>query len=220
MTSDSYDRRRYQRITLTQPMGSKVGDVSAYVVDISVHGARVVHQSPLPDQPEYKLSFDWQGRPMKFVCEIVETEKTERKTRYGAQTLYYTGLTFLRELGDSSEILKEMIAHYVEKALDEQLSNARGIPPIAAHSYQAGRKASGYLQFVLRPDGTWSRSVVADPIQPRHGFTISNEESEEQIAMLCASYADGNREIRDLIQKMAQLSISAADGVPTRRYVP
>lgn len=220
MTSDSYDRRQFQRIGLTQPMVGTVGDVSAYIVDIAISGAKVLHQKPLPASAELRLSFEWQGRPLKFMCEIVGTEQTERRTRYGVQTLYYTGLLFLRDLGDSTTILKEIIGHYVEKALDEQLSNARGIPPMAASSYQAGRKVSGYLEFVLRSDGTWSRAVVEHPIQPKHGFTISTEETEEQIAMLCASYAEGSAEVRALIQSMAQLSISSADGVPTRRYVP
>lgn len=220
MASSNYDRRRFQRITLTQPMVSKVGDVSAYIVDISISGARIVHQNPLPGQAEMRLSFEWQGRPMRFVCKIIGTERTERKTRYGTQVLFYSGLTFSRDLGDSSSVLKEMIGHYVEKALDEQLSNARGVPPIAANSYQAGRKMSGYLEFVLKSDGTWARSIIDEPKQPKTGFTISTEESEEQIAMLCASYAEGDGEVRELIQRMAQLSISSEDGVPTRRYVP
>ncbi len=220
MSSDNYDRRQYQRITLTQPMVSAVGDVSAYIIDISVTGARVVHQNPLPAQPRLQLEFHWQGRPLKFVCGLVGTEQTERQTRYGKQTLFYSGLTFERDLGDSGALLKEMIGHYVEKALDEQLSNARGIPPRAANSYQAGKKDSGYLEFILKPDGTWSRSPARTPNQPKNGFTISREESEEQIAMLCASFAEGNRETRELIRQMAQMSISSEVGIPTRRYVP
>lgn len=220
MSSDSYDRRQFQRITLTQPMVSTVSDVSAYILDVSVTGLRVVHQHPLPATRDLRLEFQWQGRPMKFVCEIIGTEQTERQTRYGKQILYYTGLTFIRDLGDSTGVLKDMIGHYVEKALDEQLSNARGIPAQAASSYQAGRKVSGYLEFILKSDGTWSRSVVATPIQPRNGFTISTEETEEQIAMLCASFAEGDPVTRELIQEMAKLSISSEDGIPTRRYVP
>lgn len=220
MTSDSYDRRQYQRISLPQPMSSMVGDVSAYILDISLTGARVVHQNPLPAGADLRLEFQWQGRPLKFVCEIIGTEQSERQTRYGAQTLYYTGLTFIRDLGDSTSVLKQVIGHYVELALDEQLSNARGIPARAATSYQAGRKHSGYVELVLKPDGSWSRTPVKTPTQPRNGFTISSEESEEQIAMLCASYAEGDQEARELIQQMAQLSISADEGIPTRRYIP
>lgn len=201
-------------------MVSTVGDVSAYVIDISVTGARVVHQNPLPAGPTVQLQFQWQGRPMKFVCELIGTEQTERQTRYGKQTLYYSGLTFLRDLGDSLVVLKEMIGHYVEKALDEQLSNARGIPPRAADSYQAGKKLSGYIEFVLKADGTWSRAAATSPVQPKNGFTISSEESEEQIAMLCASFAEGDNDTRELIKQMAQMSISSEGGIPTRRYVP
>ena len=201
-------------------MVSAVGDVSAYIIDISVTGARIVHQNPLPAQPRLQLEFQWQGRPLKFVCELVGTEQTERQTRYGKQTLFYSGLTFARDLGDSAVILKEMIGHYVEKALDEQLSNARGIPARAADSYQAGKKVSGYLEFTLKADGTWSRSVASTPNQPKNGFTISKEESEEQIAMLCASFAEGDAETRELIRQMAQMSISSDVGIPTRRYIP
>jgi hypothetical protein len=217
---DKQERRRFERIKLVQPMVSTIDEVSAYLIEISVAGAGIVHQQPLPETPELRIAFEWDGRPLKFVCSVVDTEMTERKTKYGVQTLFYTGVEFVRDMGDSTSVLKQMVAHHVEKALDEQLSNARGVPVMAASSYQAGVKTKGYTRFVLSTDGKWSRMQTESAEQPSNGFTISAAESEEQIAMLCASFAEADRAGRDLIREMAKLSISASDGVPTRRYVP
>jgi hypothetical protein len=220
MAEDSKERRRYERIKLVQPMVSTIGDVSAYIVEISVAGAGIVHQNPLPATPEMRLSFEWDGRPLKFMCTLVGTEQTERTTKYGTQILFFSGVEFVRDIGDSSSVLRQIVAHHVEKALDEQLSNARGVPVMTASSYQAGVKDKGYMRFVLSHEGKWSRTSTESAEQPSNGFTISAGESEEQIAMLCSSFAESDRDGRELIREMAKLSISASEGVPTRRYVP
>jgi hypothetical protein len=53
-----------------------------------------------------------------------------------------------------------------------------------------------------------------------NGFTISAEEDPEHIAILCETYLSTDAEGRKLIKIMSELSISKAEGIPTRRYSP
>ena len=56
--------------------------------------------------------------------------------------------------------------------------------------------------------------------QPANGFTVSAAETDENVSMLCDAYEAGDAENRRLIRIMAELSISKAEGIPTRRYEP
>jgi hypothetical protein len=53
-----------------------------------------------------------------------------------------------------------------------------------------------------------------------NGFTISADEPAEHVALLCETYESSDAESRKLIKVMAELSISKAEGIPTRRYSP
>ncbi len=53
-----------------------------------------------------------------------------------------------------------------------------------------------------------------------NGFTISAEEEQSHIDLLCETYVSSDAASRKLIKLMAELSISKAEGIPTRRYSP
>jgi hypothetical protein len=53
-----------------------------------------------------------------------------------------------------------------------------------------------------------------------NGFTISAEEPDTHIALLCETYLSSDTEGRKLIKLMSELSISKTEGIPTRRYSP
>jgi len=111
-----------------------------------------------------------------------------------------------------------MIAYSVERALDAQRANARGIPATAAASFQTG-KGTNFLRcdFIA---GRWLRTPTSKGEQPPEGFTISADEEADQIERLCSAYERADLPGRKLIRTFAALSISRAEGIPTRRYTP
>ena len=111
-----------------------------------------------------------------------------------------------------------MIAALVARALDEQKANARGVPAAAAQCFQTG-KGTEFLRFELI-NGAWRRTATTRPDQPVQGFTISADENREHIEMLCHTFQNADEPGRKLIKMMAELSISKAEGIPTRRYTP
>jgi hypothetical protein len=213
------ERRQYGRVTPVKRIRGTVGNVVVVVLDVSVAGARVAHQDPLPPVGGIStLKFDWEGHHFRAKCEVRRT-RTEKPARSQFEKpLYHSGL-FLTVDALHEKILRDIVAESVARAMDEQRANANGIPAIAAQSFQTG-KGDEFVRYELR-GGTWTQNPTRDSRQPHgDGFTISASESPAKVTMLCRAYESGDADGRRLIRTFASLSISKTEGVPTRRYTP
>ncbi|HEX6100161.1 MAG TPA: PilZ domain-containing protein [Thermoanaerobaculia bacterium] len=219
MSETPDDRRQFGRVTPVQRIRGAVGSVAVYVIDVSLAGARVAHQDQLPDVGMTSvLTFEWEGRTYSGPCEVRRT-KLERPARSKFdKELYHTGLFLMPTDRESQSLLREIVQTSVIRALDEQKANARGIPATAALSFQTGA-GEDYVRCEMR-QRAWVKTSTRDPQQPEHGFTISSAEPASKIAMLCRAYEMGDVDGRRLIRTFAALSISKAEGIPTRRYAP
>lgn len=216
---DHTERRRYGRIHPEPALRGSVDAIPVFVSEVSMTGARVLHESRLPRASSlHALWFDWQEKTLRFKATFVRTTIRRLARKPGEKTLYETGLHFSAAEENSDQILRELVAEYVIRAINEQLANAHGIPPLAAYSYQSG-KGDQYrrCEFV---DGIWRKSDTRSPDQPDKGFTISAEIDPVEIELLCRTWELCDAGGRYLTQLLAQLSISKAEGVPTRRYEP
>ena len=222
MSEVDQDRRQCQRVALLKPVACQIGDKTGFVFNVSVHGALVAWETRElgdPSGTDVILRFEWHGRPVSINSRIVHSTIENRETRAGTRKIRKAGIDFIKYLGGSEAVIQAIVAEHVERALDEQKANARGIPPLAASSFQAGTHHRGFICCRLR-DGQWSRTPTKSPNQPSDGFTVSVHESIQQIRLLCESYESSDQANRDLIRKMSELSLSQKDGVPTRRYEP
>jgi len=194
------ERRRYQRVRLVRPVVARVGQVRVFLLEVSLSGVLVAHQGNIPPEGATGVvMFEWDGIAVALECQILRN-------------------TLQKMARNANETLRDMISAVVARALDEQKANARGIPAVAAQTFQTG-KGSQFLRLELL-NGAWRRTETTRPDQPMNGFTISAEEPREHVALLCDTYASGDNESRKLIKVMAELSISQAEGIPTRRYSP
>jgi hypothetical protein len=214
----SKEKRAYQRIIPQRPIPARIGSARVYIVDLSVSGLRVAHQAALQPGQTFELTFDWEGRPVVLGCKVIHNTIFKRAKDDTEKSTYHAGLEIADAKGNSEVALREVITAHVMRALDEQKANARGIPALAAQSYQSG-KGSNFLRCEL-VNGAWRISETSRPDQPLEGFTVSAEVDREQILLLCESWEKGDREIRRMIRIMAELSMSRKEGVPTRRYTP
>lgn len=212
-------RPRFHRIKLAEQLGATIDGQRGIVIDISLSGVLVAHQTPLTVGANVMLHFEWRGDPIEVESGVVRTAVYKTATKPGTRATYRSGLAFGRWLGKSESVVRGMTADLVSRALDEQKANARGIPAVAAWSFQTGKKSTGFLTLRLA-GGSWKRSQTADPIQPADGFTVSANEDPAQIELLCQAYATAGHEDRKMLRNMAALSISSEDGVSTRRYEP
>jgi hypothetical protein len=120
----------------------------------------------------------------------------------------------------ASLTLRKLIEHHVERALDEQKANARGVPPpVAAHG-TLGSVPSSFVRHELTM-GRWREIVTATSAQPEHGFTIAAHTTRSEVEMLRRAYESATTSAeRALIRRLAALSVNAGEVVPARRYVP
>jgi hypothetical protein len=208
------ERRRLQRVHLLEPLPGRIEGRRVFVLDLSRTGLRVAHQESLGVPGDRLLiEFEWDARPVAIECRL-----THSQIHGGARTVYHSGLTIIAAPPRSADVLREVIAWHVERALDEQKANARGIPAVAARSYQTG-VARDFIRHVYAA-GRWHEVQTTDAKQPIHGFTISSSQTAAEVAMLRSAWEAGDAAARTVIQRMAELSISRTEGIPTRRYVP
>lgn len=213
------DRRHLGRVTPVQRIRGAVGRVAVYVVDLSLAGARVAHQELLPPVGQTSvLTFQWEGRRFSGPCEVRRTRVEKEASSKFDKALHHTGLYLMRTDPESHHLLREIVERSVLRALDEQKANARGMPAVAALSFQTGG-GDQYLRCEIRQE-SWVKISTRDPQQPDNGFTISTAEPPSKVAMLCRAYEIGDTDGRRLIRTFAALSISKSEGIPTRRYAP
>jgi len=84
------DRRRFRRTSFDPPLPSSVGDTPALLVDLSVAGALVEHDTPLPTRHPIHLSFEWY-EPIEVDARVVRTEEIDGRLRSALQILIPSG---------------------------------------------------------------------------------------------------------------------------------
>lgn len=204
---------------LLEPLPGRIGAQRVFILDVSRTGMRVAHQEAIGGPGEQcTVEFEWDARRVALECTLRHSQVQRIGTAAYARSIHHSGFTIVAGSPGSEEVLREMIARHVERALDEQKANARGIPATAAQSFQSG-KATEYVRH-LYDGGRWQAWQTTDARQPPNGFTLSAAHTESELAMLRAAWEAGDGADRATIQRMAELSISRAEGIPTRRYTP
>jgi hypothetical protein len=211
MSGKGEERRRYGRIHLAEKFPATVDGIPVHVVEISVTGARLMHEQRFPRAATHNLRIDWHGKIVRLQCEAVRS----MLARPGE---YQSGVHFVNTGSASDRLVRELIADHVTRALNEQIANARGVPPLDGYTYQVGKgNRFRKCEFI---GGTWKKSETGIEDQPVSGFTISAEIDPGHVQMLCQTWLACDEEGRRLTQILAQLSIDKREGVPTRKYVP
>lgn len=209
-----------QRVHLPQPLKATIDGTKVFLLDVSLRGIRVMHQEDIGSvSSECVVRAEWDGHPLTLHCTIIRTAMHRPANRKGDRTLYHSGLTIDHAAAASTRTLRRLVEHHVERALDEQKANARGIPPLAAQSMQTGTPTT-YVRHEYAM-GRWREVMTATSNQPDNGFTICATTTPAEVEMLRRAYETATT-AADLamIRRMAALSVSAAEVVQARRYTP
>ena len=112
---------------------------------------------------------------------------------------------------DSVE-LQEAINASGDELLRAQEANLRGerekniIGEETLTSASLGARAfRGFIVFRLTVEG-WKQRRSLLPDQPEDGFTVSEDEPQEQIDILCRTYESGDAETQKMMRSIAKLS--------------
>lgn len=209
---------RLARIQMMERISTSVGARKGFLVDISLTGTLVEHEGPFRVGERMTLRFDWRGESVVVESEVVRCKLHRCAIGANLPAIYRSGMAFRQYRGSSDALLHEMITGLVERALDERKANARGIPPTAASSVMRGR-IRGYLRLRL-VHGVWQRVASGDAMQAPDGFTVSIDEDADHVKLLCDTYEKLGEIDRQLVRKMAALSVAHPEGLPARRFEP
>ena len=204
---------------LLEPLAGTIDEQRVFILDVSRQGLRIAHQYNLGAQGNrHRVEFEWDGHYIVLDATLRHTRMHRTGVASYARTVYHSGFTITSIAPRSEEGLRALIAWHVERALDEQKANARGVPAVAVRSFQSGNSTE-FVRHVYSGGG-WHTVHTTEGRQPANGFTISASESHQEIQMLRKAWEAGDGAARSIIQKMAELSISRMEGIPTRRYTP
>jgi hypothetical protein len=203
--------RRIARVSLPNPIAAMACGKSVHIVDASVRGVRLWHSTLFSEQRECPIAFEWEGKQVEFVAQLRWT-KLQR-----GRNLYQSGLEIDHIDPLSRRALHSLVESYVRLALDDQKANARALPPPERKAAPVTR-TNLYARYELL-HGIWQKSTTEDPRQPNSGFTVPANESPRHIDLLRAAYSAADPSLREMIRRLAELSILNPDTTP-QRYVP
>lgn len=199
-------------------MRGEVEGIPLEIIELSVSGLRIRHEIRLARARTHRVRFSWDARNAELKCELVRTTISGLAKKSGEPTLYESGMRITDARGESTDILRDLVSEHVVRCINEQLANARGIPPLEVDAYQSAKgERFRRCEFV---EGRWNRAETSSPVQPSNGFTISAEIDPYHVGMLCRTWEACDEAGQDLTRTFAQLSVSAAEGGYTRKYLP
>lgn len=204
MYSQGVERREFQRLRLDSPIPGRYGDQDVSLVEIGILGARIEHSAPL-ESPRGDLHFTFGGSPVHMRCEVARS------------TGPVSGLRFLAAIGESGDILRDMLAQLVVQALENRHDSSATrlrIRSVDGDKTVRGVDAS-FLSYQYE-NGAWKRRAVLLPEQPQMGFTVARGEDAAEMQRLCEVFEASDEEGRRLIRLFAELSVSDVLQIPPR----
>lgn len=240
-------KRKVERIRLAFPLIGRIGTMDVVLLDVSLLGCRIEHHLPLRVGGVVKLSFRWEEQPIEIESRVVRCSLATFSSGSEGLTVYHSGIRFTDPNGAAAIILRDLIAHQIARALEEQKANARGDLPQfltkmaiftsggmltanagdVADSYRGATslpyiriaRERGYVTYTL-DKLHWKKKRSQSSDQPEEGFTLWAYEDEEQVAQLMQAYEKGDVQMRALIRICAELSLIVDDSIPPQRFQP
>lgn len=231
--SSKPNRRRAERLRLSESVVARLGTQGAVLIDLSLFGARVEHYSRLRVGDVRPLRLDVGEASINLRCVVVNSRVHRFAAGDDGLTVYRTGLDFSSEEHDHLGTLGQFIEHARAETLTEQIANAKGFAPpskgdmpifrggaLTSNDFKVATakkdahlipdkkiaKEVGFVRYAKK-NNRWTSVWTLDPSQPEEGFTVSANEAADQIEMLCKLYRDGDRQTRDMIRLLSATSL-------------
>ena len=203
------ERREFQRLNLTPAISGTLASMPVSIVEVGVLGAKVQHAKPIENlSPE--LHFNYSGHDIAIKCELIRTFPGVPEA--GMQS----GLRFLGAIGDSGDLLRDMLGVLVMKEIDRRRTSP-GSSPLPSKTVDGDNTVrgadAGFLSYRFE-NGKWSKRPVFLPEQPSSGFTVARVSDSDEMKRLCRVYEASDEEGRRLIRLFAELSVSDVLEIP------
>lgn len=183
----SDERRAFQRLNLTEPVEGAFGGVPLRIAEVSARGVLAETEAPLQAGARGIVRFRWRGDDVEAGAAVVWCEGGRAGFRFD----------------EISATLRRLL----EESVAEVLRGRGGDEPVAVVDDGEFPAADVFVTYTV-DDGVWTRRTSLMPDQPPDGFTISSSEPQENIDLLCRTFAHGDAETRRLTRLFAELSVT------------
>ena len=194
------ERRKQERLHLVKPIEARFGNYTVRILDLSTSGARIETDDDIAKGTSGILRFAWRKEQVEVTAAIVRAGEGDE------------GLKFTEESG----VVRRLISEANAEIRRAQAANALGLreqnvidgdQTLTAASAAARSLVKGFIVWTW--DGKeWTSRKAQTSDQPTDGFTVAAAESFEQVEQLRKSYEAGDEEGRNLIRRLASLSVS------------
>lgn len=190
--------RRTQRVILRFPLQAAIDEQPVLILELGLGGAKFEHSAPLPIN-------SWRT----LVSGPVALSGTVRYSTMLPSTetvIYHSGIEFSGMSSEQAAAVYDLLLSEARQQVSEWEANLEGQQPFRATSRPRSAALQSYiwLRFL---NGRWERIVTTDPNQPLDGVAVPDDTSDEEIQLLCDTYADADDRMRELMRSMATLAI-------------
>ena len=220
----SADRRRLERFRLAEPINGRLGSVPVKIIEIGLLGAGIELRESVEMARVLEFEVPAGTDKISIMARVVRIELDADLSEVVGETIYHAGLEFEAIPAKSAETLRDLVSGFVTEALSLQKANARGERSDwdRLSSLTAKKRPSDdthpdlFIACRLLDDGTWQRSTILKPTQPRVGITVRADAPKEEVDLLCRTYASADHDGRTLIRLCAELSLIDETHVPPK----
>ena len=118
------DRRKSER-TPTASIPVQLSDVNGELIDLSLHGAAVIHRSPVKAGSSATLIFPSYGG-IYIPCEVLRSIVQVRRGEKGPEYVFRSAISFNAIPADQEQSLKEFLQIQIKRLEEKQREAAAG----------------------------------------------------------------------------------------------
>lgn len=198
MPANPASQRQSPRVILRAPLDGRFDGKPVLVVELGLGGAKFEH----PDRIDI-------GGSGAFFCGEFEVRARVRHSIMmpAAQgVVYHVGISFEPLAAGQKEQLMKLLIDEAQEQVAEWEANLTGSISWRPHPTRRSAVSLRYLSLQLTNMG-WRRNPTSDPNQPLDGITVPGDTPESELAILCDTYEAGDAATRELLRRMATVTI-------------
>lgn len=223
-------RRRTARIVFHEPRKARFGNHDVFIIDLSLHGVGVRHQSRIALGQEGVIRFRLERQEHEVGCRLIRSKLEILQSQAGQAQAFRSGLEFVGHKNEAASV-KEAMMKRVRRAFLLQQANALSKPElmnaVSDPSTQIDIRflapwlvPKPFVRCTMDAKGRWKVDRVNSAEQPDEGFTLLAGEGDAEIEKLRKAWEISDAEQRRLIQLFAHLSLTETSDSRKGRYEP
>ena len=168
---------------MPKPVPASFGGFDAKLLEVSLVGALIEHTDRIAPKSRLPLRFKWRSDVVRLDATVIRSEMRSA----GGKAVYVSGISFCDSPEEAPAVIRQVVDFLTPKAAPPPEETA--LPPAeeVEEVEEAEELSADFLQCTLA-GGQWTRVYVAQPEQPKEGFTIPVPSNEAEADVLCRMY--------------------------------